>query len=660
MADTRVTTTGDRRVTTTADVRVTTDGSETLVVFSQSVRRYGGAETLVTFSQKVGAFGGPDTLATFKQAVRKNPVFGDAETLATIDQSVVFLREGAAETLVTLSQTVERRGDAETLVTLRQIVLSPVVAAENTTFIYLDGVEVTAQTSPALNITATESDNRTAAVRLYLPLGPVNITGYQGRELIIQRLINGSLVTLFTGTVDRPVYDHESRSIRLECSDLRNERVGREDQAQLQQMTGGLFSPVTQNDDAEGEQWVGELLRTVAGSLDYTGAGTLRYRPWAVASPRYVLTDEDVHHRDVSMEFATRSEVVNRVDIAMEYRWYQRRTLEHTVSAQMRRSNYGSGATGTGTKIPHPDDVIPSRDALISAVQSVGEWRTVSYTVASLPDSGWYRDPFNLEAGPVGWVRNEVVAETKGMGITARLERYISQPKRESYRLSVTAPQSVDQFGEIQGSTLRFSLESRIDPSVFESRGCSVGPEDDRRAELNAAIQAAWRMAQKELLSGHRRNYCEFAIEADPHHERDLLPVEIGDTIQLSTGPVDVVGWVTEFSHTLTREGFARTSIKLAVSRVDSEEVVVEDWSIPAVPSSYSLNAESQALPETPDCPALEDEAAVEGPSRVESNGSAIIVAPSVDRSLVDEIIGTRERDYPLEIPVNQFDVEVI
>ena len=659
MADVRVTSTGDRRVTTTGDVRVTATSAVTFATISQVVRRHYAAETFATIGQTVYVHYPAEAFATIQQAVRAEPVVFPADEFAAIDQTVELIVEYAADTIATLSQVVRRHYPTATVATLRQTVLTPTQISEQPTRIYLDGADVTAQTSRAISITATEGDNRTAQVRLLLPLGPVSITSYQGKSLEIKRQMDGVLVPLFVGTVDRPVYDHESRSIRLECSDLRNERVGREDQAHLLQLTGGIYSPVTQSEDAEGEQWVRELMRTVHGSLDYTGAGVLRYRPWAVASPRYTLGDSDVYHKDVSFEFATRSEVVNRIDILMEYRYYQRNTFQHTVSAQMRRSNYGSGPTGTGTKIPHPDDVIPSRDALISAVQNVGEWRTISYTVAALPDNGWYRDPFNLEAGPFGFAANEVARETKGMGITARLERYISQPKRESYDLTVRAPQSIDQFGEIQGNSLRFSLESRIDPSVFETRGCSVGPADDRRSALNTAIQAAQTMAQKEILSGHRRNYCEFVVRANPNADRDLLPVEIGDTVALSTGPVDVSGWVVEFAHTITREGFAQTAIKLAVSRVDSDEVVTEDWSLPALPSKYTLNAESQALPETPTCPALEDEAAVEGPSRVEPNGSVVIVAPQLGRRDVDEIIGTRARTYPLEIPVNPFDVEV-
>lgn len=635
---------------------------EPVATLEQSVQRVNPAATVATLEQWTGGARPARTVATLEQSVtrvqpartvatlrqRTGYVLTPARTVAVLEQSVVFSRVQPARTVATLAQSVTRIQPARTVARLRQVVLADAQAVASRTRVTLDGEDVTARTVRDIRIRGSEGDARTASLRLSrFPVGPVAVMAYQGLAVTIGHIISGQLVMLFTGTVERPVWDHQRRQLVLECSDLRHERVGGEDRAQLQAMTGGLMSPIAQRADSTGADWVSELMKTVPGSLDYTGAGVLRYSPWAVGTPRYTLENCDIHHQGVSFEFATRAEVTNRISSTLEYRRIRRNTLSYDVGLNVEESGYCKLAGC----LPAAGITLPSRQALLAAAEGVANWHLVAFSYRDLPADGWYRyDALTKKA----WSATAAIRAARAMGADATLERYISQPQREVYELTIEAPESIDQFGAVDASGPRVSVETRIDGSIFEERGCTITADpDDRRADVNLAIQSLQRQAERRILDSHRRNHAEF------RSRRDILPVEIGDPISVSSASVQALGTVTEFQHVVTPQGADYTSIKLAVSLVSSNVSVTEDWSLPAPPAQYRLNADSQALPATPDCPAPVGQAAVTGPSRIEPDGTVVIVAPSVDRSQVDEIIGTRRRTYPVQIPRDTLTVEV-
>ncbi|SDF70023.1 hypothetical protein SAMN05216571_101273 [Onishia taeanensis] len=651
---------------------------ETLLPVAQTTERQVDAGPLVTLEQWTGGANPPQALFIVEQQTESHHVAGPLipldqgvylyyppATLVTFDQATIYRVNNVAQTLATISQTAEAHRSARSLVRARQTVQTASRAAQPRTLVYLDGADVTAQTARAMSITASEGDNRTASIALMLPPGPVNVTAYQGRGVEIVRLINGAPVPLFTGSVDRPVYDHQARRLRLECSDLRSERLNGEDAAQIQAMTGGLYSPITQREDVSGADYVAELMKTVAGTLDYGGDGGLRYRSWAAGPPRYTLTDADVHHQGVRLEFATRSEIINTITGTLEYRYYQRNDFSESITVQVEQNAYGLpasqvvdpetaviGRTGrvSGTKVAQ---ILPTKEALLSAANGVENWELLDFEFIELPANGWYRA--NAGSSPVAYSASQVVRETRAMGASAELVRYVSQPKRERYQLTISAPESVDQFGEVRGSSFRHAVETRVDPSVFEERGCAViADPDDRRTDVDRAIQCLQRIAEREILKGHRQNYVELVYKAD------LLPVEIGDTIGVNTAPISAVGNVAELSHTLTREGDYYTTLKLAVSRVDSAVSVSENWALPAAPARWVLNPDSQVLPETPSCPLPTATLGTNaGQSRIEPDGTVVMTAPSIGRGKIDEIIGTRVHRYDIAIPTNPFNITV-
>ncbi|SDO73048.1 hypothetical protein SAMN04487957_110150 [Halomonas shengliensis] len=652
---------------------------EPLITFEQQVEEVIPARTLITFNQVVddsatlvpareliGFTQVVDDsaeiipareLITFQQVVDDDAELIPARTLITFEQRVRELTVIPARTLITFRQQVEEVIPARTLIRFRQAVRGP--GATQPLRIYLDGQDITGRCLHSrVTINAGEGDNRTAELSYLPPQGVIDVPSFQGRVIEITREQGGQVVALFSGVVDEPVYQlDQPRNIRLRCSDLRSERLGREPQSRLQTLTGGLYSPIVQREDATGEEWVRELMRGVSGSLDYTGSGALRYSPWGTGTPAHSLQAGQIHYLSNSLQFSKRDQIVNRITARLEYRYYQRNTFTHTVDLEMDRAESGVG--GTIGVLPAPGHTIPTKDALLSAIESVSGWRPMEVAFKPIAADGWYKYSA-ADTNKTAWTVNPVVRELRAMGVDASLERYISQPKRETYELTIEAPQSIAQYGEIDGRELRVSAETRVDPAVFEERGCVITADpDDRRADVNLALQVLQRIAAKEIRGAHRQNQVNLRYKPKtgrPGHQ-EWLPLEIGQTVSVTTPEMDVTGQVTAFQH-VESSGDRWTDFSLAISQVNSAISVTEDWSLPAPPATYKLSELAQPTM-TPDCPLPVDEQQVQGVSRIEPDGTVYVVAPAIGRGQVDEIIGTRTHTYNVDIPKDLFQVEV-
>jgi len=376
-----------------------------------------------------------------------------------------------------------------------------------------------------------------------------------------------------------------------------------------------------------------------------------------------VLEPGDIHHREISMEFATRSEVVNRITATIAYRWYAKNTYSDSTGFSIPTRN----------GLPEPGYAWPSKDSLLSRKGGfMGPWRVTGVMTTSPPPSGWYKSDV-FDTSPTAWIIDEATRETYAVAATIVLAKWVSQAQRETYELTISAPQSIDQFGEIDGQEMRFALESEIDPGVFEEFGCSVGPDDDRRADLEEAIQAIQAMARKQIAAGHRANLAAFRYKPKTGRAGagTLLPVEIGEVLRVSSDEVTVTGFVTEFTHTQAANGDRYTDIKLAVSRVDSALSVTEDWTLPVAPTQFALNPKSLEQPTLNPCsrydeatedfnfPDLPDNIIRKSSADIDEGGTMTFTTPSLAKDKTDELVATVEHAYEMAIPVDQFDVEV-
>lgn len=549
---------------------------------------------MVTLDQHVVEYIAPTQMVTIQQWVGK--ILAPAQ-MVTLDQTVYGHESMPPAQRVTFVQQVVSYIPPQQLITLQQMVRSVVDVTQPHQYwrVYLDGVDITSVTSLDITITASEGQAQTAIFRFKPDIGDIDIPGLQRRKVKIARYIDGVYTVLYTGWVDRPVYDYSTRSITCNCSDMRSTRLDSEDYDTIQAMTGGIYSDIVQDSDATGADKIDELMDTVLGTLQYDRRGILRYTPWEIGTPKYTLVNGNVRRSDLSFSFAEGSSIVNSIDISVSYRYYRLRA---------RKIDADVGIT--------MEDVITAeynflpKESLVSAFSSLSNWLLGEYEFDELPDPGYiwingtrtYFTPISRTVTGTETVTDEDGETTTNvtstatvdardyyaLGIEAELIRYIAQPITETYTITVTAPESIDQFDEIEGTSQQHAIETDYEYSTWEDKEDTTWPpadttesaahdmiryEDDKRDELETALQAAWLIAQKEILSSHRANYVTYIHDgAGSDH---VLPVDIGDTIQLVTDVVDCTGNVSSYTHSQSSDGISQTKITLALSYVSSD-----------------------------------------------------------------------------------------
>lgn len=536
--------------------------------------------------------------------------------LATVRQDVRFRQIDPARRLCTFEQTSVMVDPARRLCTFRQQVI-----AEGTqpydpgnrppaAYVIINGVDVSSRTAlDTVTVTHNEDQNSTAQVFVFFPhREEIFVPSFHGKSIKIMthqiRMDPTSpLITLFTGTIERARHEHKRRGISFSCSDLRDERLGRESQQQLRQMTGAVFSSVTQKDDATGRDYVRELMRTAAGSLGYTRDGHLRYYSWGTTGKPvdFVVTSAEVSYNDLSTEFQTRSEVRNSVTITVQYRYNLLRSVSTTVDAyKMRMLRIG----GYSATTPEYDGRAFDRDQLMQKMESFGQWELISHEFYPLEQFTSYNYDGNRQPvldtlwGPYG-------KKKYAQGITATLLRRVAQPVREEYTIKLTAPQSIDAYGEeVEGSSHSYAIDTEFDRKLWEedykeankrdpdtSRAAVQAQADNKRPELQQAFNAAYLIGKKELVASHRKNYCSWV-------RHDIDPRNLGDIVQLDHRIVQTTGQLVGLEYRIA-DGLRQTSYRVAVSYMDtSMQPPVENWAPPdrpaALPADVSIDSTAE------------------------------------------------------------------
>src|SRR5690554_2610049 len=535
-----------------------------------------------------------------------------AESQPVVLSQQVRLVDPAAQ-LITLSQSVQQIDRARQIVTLQQRVLGAGVAPSEVrppaAYVIINGTDVTAMTAlDSVRITFNEDQAATASIFLFVEMGAqVNIPSFHGKSIKIETHsdpsdINSKIIPLFTGWIEPARHDHVRGGIAFSCSDLRDERLGRESQQQLRQMTGAVFSSVTQKDDATGRDYVTELMRTAAGSLGYTRDGSLRYHSWGTTGKPvdFVVTNDQVSYNDLSTEFQTRSEVRNSVTITMQYRYSLLRSVSTLVDAYKPRMLPDSSQPVAPYDLRTFD-----RDQLLQKIESLGAWELISHTFYPLERFRNYRRrdgsmQYVLDAywGPYG-------KKKYSQGIKATLKRRVTQPVREEYTIKLIAPQSVDAYGEeVEGSSHNYAIDTEFDRNLWEedykeankrdpdtSRAAVQAQADNKRTELQQAFNAAYLIGKKELIASHRKNYCSWV-------RHDIDPRNLGDIVQLNHRIVQTTGQLVGLEYRIA-DGVRQTSYRVAVSYMDtSMQPPSENWTPPsrpaALPAGVSIDSAAE------------------------------------------------------------------
>src|SRR5690606_40894415 len=132
----------------------------------------------------------------------------------------------------------------------------------------------------------------------------------------------GVAFRLFTGIVDLPNLSIDGKSIVVNCTDDLQGRFTGKERAQIEdvfQGSGAMWSPALFGDYTDSEQFAKDLLSTIARSADIDRNGLLRFGDWYSPGYDYLFLDAEIFPDSVSVEWAGRRDIVNRVDITLEY-----------------------------------------------------------------------------------------------------------------------------------------------------------------------------------------------------------------------------------------------------------------------------------------------------------------------------------------------------
>lgn len=153
--------------------------------------------------------------------------------------------------------------------------------------VVMGGVDVSARLTGQLQIDAEENAARVAHFSL-APSGAMVALASFARLPVSIALVRFNdagatvgLYRLFTGIVDTPEYNPDTRVLTFTCSDARQAKAAAMTRAQIDAMVpSGVWSPFIFDRYATADQYLSDRLSTTAGAVDGDAYGAMAFTPW--------------------------------------------------------------------------------------------------------------------------------------------------------------------------------------------------------------------------------------------------------------------------------------------------------------------------------------------------------------------------------------------
>lgn len=415
--------------------------------------------------------------------------------------------------------------------------------------VVLDGSDVSARVTDAIRVRMEEGAARIASLAIVPAASPINPIWYVGKAISVDFLHGAVPMRIFTGRVDLPSYDPDTRIIALACTDDLQNRVAALTRAEIDALTGGGYHRAVHGEIDDNWDYAQACMLTHPASLDAGPHGGLRVTPWdGLATWR---TFDAVLDESVDIDLPRRQDIVNRIDVRFDYRY--QRLRERTISTAWHMAWFLPEAEAAGFQFP-------TAAAILSALGGAG-WTVRSAVLYPCPTQ------VNYAGGTV-----KTTGDTDSMAAVLGL-RY-GQTVTESYSLTVTAPESIAGNGEI-AHQLRCALASEWTPDAWESdwdaeptnvgAGQDYAPDADR-ADAAAGMASALAQAKTLILARHRNCRLAFDLPLTPALDVDRA---VAVDAPVGTGRVRAEGKVWAVEHTLDpAAGSAITRVTLALSGV--------------------------------------------------------------------------------------------
>lgn len=485
----------------------------------------------------------------------------------------------------------------------------------------LNAVDISSFLIGEVNVNAEEGLARVASFSMK-PTGSISVPTWVGKPVTIdfQQIDdnNNPLVTVrvFTGIVDIPNFDPTRDLVQFNCIDNLNGIVGQQTRAALDQLIGGWWSQFVFEADANSLDYANAQILTVPKSLDLSPYQQPRVTAWAAqTTPHFTLTAaSQVVDDSVSFQMANRSEIKNKVNLEMQYRFPRLR----------------SRRTGVSWSMPSLFQImcvqqffsftIPTKSMVESAASGLrgGGWHLLSVSYVEPPVSQLMCAPTS-----VVWLCSQAIASALAWAVSASLARRWTQTVTEVYPAEVISESSIAALGTIaEDSTTGMEVAETVfdfagweadltrlpgptypaiftqsDPpwpranandsnTAFDTTGYGADFSMDMtsvpgyaRADQQYAVETALNAAKTGILGSHRHSRLTCVAPLNPF-------VDLIHTVLIDTPRVTGKGKVAEISYSMDiTSGKAVMTVSVAISGVGAVGVQPEDPLVaPAAP----------------------------------------------------------------------------
>lgn len=437
--------------------------------------------------------------------------------------------------------------------------------------LYLDDIDVSSNLINNLSIEAEEGSAKIAEFSLIPHAGPISVTKWIGKSVLIWYQSEEQQYLLFQGVVDEPIYDPTSLNTTFTCTDQLQEKISLLSKNEINQLLQGHWSSIVFDTPSSNWLYAQDQLSTMPANLDLDNNNEFQLTPWKCKlEPDYVFDDDKILYQSMQVQLANRREMHNQANITFQYR-YQR--------LKQREVEYLYAYPLDFCEQNHRNSTLPNVEMIKQAIDGTG-WL--------LKDKVQYEH----QRGP-GWVKCDDV--TFGFLIKEEIRKFLVREARfvlakrfiqtvtEHYELCLKAPQSIAQLGviadqetlsyEVPAGTDKFVNNSKYEPplkdSVLDDERNYVKPIKDDVA-LSNVIHTKLNQAKTTILKSHRNNLIAFKTPLHPSVQRM-------HTVKVDSQHVKAQGKVKHVIHECDfNQGSCITTIAIAVSRTDNDDSVLE------------------------------------------------------------------------------------
>lgn len=379
----------------------------------------------------------------------------------------------------------------------------------------LAGVDISARLTSRISIDREEGAARVVKLTLLPMPGLLDLDVLTGKPLRIYRQrLEGGLVAAeqlrFYGETLRPGLDAFTKMISLTASCELQNRIEQKSIEEIAALMPGSFWAVAVFGELESHwQYCQDRCSTVPGNLDCAPDGSIRFTQWVASSiPHYSFGPSEVIDGSLTVEPADAGQLVNQIEVTLEYRYTRLRHRPYTVSWNHPTDSFCPWLAQSTE--------LPTESMLLEAIEQ-GGWSLVGTPQkVTLPPSM----PNPCGSGGA-WI-NTYTADPHLLSFAVSLAQRTSQTLTEIYKLTLNATGSIAAF-TLQTGRERYSDEVEFDagswedlPATSEPAGALVDDsgdmviDKDEAGRRENALLTALHCEEVRILASHRQTRVTF------------------------------------------------------------------------------------------------------------------------------------------------------